>query len=171
MRRGKTVAVRRRVLLVFSCALALAPAVLFMRAQDHTAVRRAETRDNYVEVRVNGAVLGSALVTDANPWPAGVYLPFQTLRHAIDGTDSRSRLRVERSAVFAAATGACRSCIVRVNRAVLISSELHFVEGVAYVPLSDVVRALEGRMTTDVRRTVVTIHVGKCAWCILEPNL
>lgn len=81
----------------------------------------------------------------------------------------RSRLRREGRSLYAVAGGSCRACTLRVLRPVRISGEVQELDGDAYLPLEDLVRALEGRVVADRHRGVFTVHVGTCHWCVLEP--
>jgi hypothetical protein len=69
---------------------------------------------------------------------------------------------------MAVATGGCDGCRLRVARTVLVSGALRSVGGEPHVPLSDIVRALEGRLDVDREGPVYRIHAGICRWCVLE---
>jgi hypothetical protein len=132
----------------------------------------AQPLQRLARVELNGEPLLQALmVSPAAGWPVGEpYVSLRDLRLAIDGRDGpeRSRLREDGRQLMAVATGGCDGCRLRVARTVLVSGALRSVGGEPHVPLSDIVRALEGRLDVDWAGPVYRIHAGICRWCVLE---
>lgn len=122
-------------------------------------------------VELNGQPFATAmLLRPSLPWrPAEAYIAVRDLRAAVDGPSptGRSRLRLEDGRLLATSTGGCDGCRIRVARAVLVSGGVRFSDGVAYVPLADLVRAFEGRLDVDAATGTYRIHVGVCRWCVL----
>ncbi len=154
-------------------ALALAVGAPAARAQDVRSVAKGRIQ---VEIRVNGSAAGGgvALRGIATRVPGGdpaVLVAVAELRRAVDGDGARprSRLRRDGRSLYAVIDGSCRSCTLRVLRPVRISRQVQELDGDAYLPLEDLVRALEGRVVADLPRGLYTVHVGTCHWCVLEP--
>jgi hypothetical protein len=132
----------------------------------------AQPLQRLARVELNGEPLLQALmVSPAAGWPVGEpYVSLRDLRLAIDGREGpeRSRLREDGRQLMAVATGGCDGCRLRVARTVLVSGALRSVGGEPHVPLSDIVRALEGRLDVDRAGPIYRIHAGICHWCVLE---
>lgn len=123
-----------------------------------------------VVVNLNGRKLADATRT-AGPRGEEVLIPVAAIQRAVDGdAAATSRLRVNGRNLAAAATGHCDDCPVRVARPVVVSADVRVIEGVALIPLADLVKAFEGRLEVNAARTVYGIYAGKCTWCILEPR-
>lgn len=146
------------------CLLIAAAAIGALGA---TARPLAAQAPQHVEVRLNDQHLGQALLyADSQE----LLLRLSDLLAAIDGSGATRHLRVDGAALVATQTGACSGCRLAVRRAVRISADVRTVEHTAYVPLTDIKRALEGRIVADTTHRVFNIHVGTCNWCILEPR-
>jgi hypothetical protein len=132
-----------------------------------------EFREQNVEVRLNGRLLVAGVIVRGASQREEVFVPAAGLALAIDGPPPRaqSRLRVEGESIFAARVGACRDCQVQVRRPVMISSRLRYIGGEVHLPLTDLVRAFEGKLSVDRAARVYTIFAGDCNWCVLEPRL
>jgi hypothetical protein len=123
-----------------------------------------------VVVNLNGRKLADGIKQQAGNGEV-VLVPVEAVARAVDGAGSTTnRLRVSGRQLLAAAVGRCDSCPVRVARAVVISADVRVVDGVALIPLADLVKAFEGRLEVNAARTVYGIYAGKCTWCILEPQ-
>jgi hypothetical protein len=121
-------------------------------------------------VRLNGVLLGHGLVMTARH---GVleWVRVADLQRAVDGSAApNGRLRLAGGALHARGVGGCTGCPVRVVRAVVISSRVRTLERERYIPLEDVARAFEARVSHDTARTTYSLHAGECGWCILEPR-
>lgn len=128
------------------------------------------SRGQGVEVRVNGRALAPGLIVPAAAGREEVFVSVAGLARAIDGAapQGQPRLRVAGPALYAAAEGGCPGCPVRVRRPVLISPRLRTIGTEPYLPLSDLVRAFEGKLSADRAAGVYTIFAGSCHWCVLE---
>jgi hypothetical protein len=123
-----------------------------------------------VVVNLNGRKLADATRT-AGPRGEEVLIPVAAIQRAVDGEAAvTSRLRVNGRNLAAASVGHCDDCPVRVARPVVVSADVRVVDGVALIPLGDLVKAFEGRLEVNAARTVYGIYAGKCTWCILEPR-
>ncbi|MFH1833784.1 MAG: hypothetical protein ABH877_02065 [bacterium] len=93
------------------------------------------------------------------------------LARALDGTEEigGGRLLVRGSRLFATRTGGCPGCPLRVRRPVLVSSRVTPPEKGRYLPLADLILALEGQLEGGASAGDIRIRVGPCRWCILEP--
>lgn len=156
-----------RILPARVMALALGCALLLPQSDVHGSVPDASVA---VVVNLNGRKLADGIkqrTADAEV----VLVPVEAVARAVDGAGSTTnRLRVSGRQLLAAAVGRCDSCPVRVARAVVISADVRVVDGVALIPLVDLVKAFEGRLEVNAARTVYGIYAGKCTWCILEPQ-
>lgn len=125
-----------------------------------------------VRIQLNGTLLARGRLLRRSPGDAAVYVSVRDLAAAIDGREAAepSRLRASGSRLDAVAAGGCGGCALRVVRPVRISGAVRRMDGEAYVPLVDLVRALEGRLEADARPGSYGIFVGACAWCVLEPG-
>lgn len=123
-------------------------------------------------VLLNGNPLGRASLEGRHGAREDALLRVADLAMAVDGPapGARRHLDLRGASLYATALGGCESCPVRVKRAVLISSRLRLVNEEPYLPLRDLVRALEGKLEVDTATGVYGIHAGACTWCILEPN-
>lgn len=117
------------------------------------------------QVSINGKPLAQAVRLEEE-----IYVPVSALLRAVDGPTHAARLRVAGRQLYGAAEGGCLGCALRVRRAVLISSRLRRVTGELCLPLSDLVRALEGRLEVDHEARIYAIYAGACSWCVLEPR-
>jgi hypothetical protein len=153
----------RVVLTVAVSTLALGSAAA---AQDRAAERPVQRA---VEIRLNGERLGRGLVLVEQDHEE-VWLRVADLRTAVDGATTGDRLRSSGRELHAAAPGGCADCRVRVVRQVMISRRVRARAGEAYVPLEDVARAFEAKVSHDPGAAVIHLHVGECRWCILEPR-
>jgi hypothetical protein len=123
-----------------------------------------------IEVRLNGEILGHGLAVTARQGTLE-WLRVADLQRAVDGSVApNGRLRHSGGSLHARAVGGCAGCPVRVVRAVVISSRVGTLQREAHVPLEDVARAFEARVSHDTERTVYSLHVGECGWCVLEPR-
>jgi hypothetical protein len=123
-----------------------------------------------IEVRLNEELLGQGL-TVATRHGSLEWVRVADLQRAVDGNAApNGRLRVAGGALHARGVGGCAGCPVRVVRAVVISSRVRMLERERYVPLEDVARAFEAKVSHDAARTVYRLHAGDCGWCVLEPR-
>ncbi len=132
----------------------------------------AELDAQQVEVRLNGRLLAPGVAAPAAPGKGEVFVSVAGLARAVDGAtpNGRSRLRIEGRALYAAVEGGCAGCHVQVRRPVLISPRLRVIGAETYLPLEDLVRAFEGKLSADRAAGVYTIFAGDCSWCVLEPR-
>jgi hypothetical protein len=132
----------------------------------------AELDAQKVEVRLNGRLLAPGVAAPAVLGKGEVFVSVAGLARAVDGANSNghSRLRIEGRALYAAAEGGCAECYVQVRRPVLISPRLRVIGAETYLPLPDLVRAFEGKLSVDHRGGIYTIFAGSCNWCVLEPR-
>jgi hypothetical protein len=101
----------------------------------------------------------------------GIWMRVADLRHAVDGDETVTRrLRSSGRQLHASALGSCAACRIRVVRQVVISRRVRVRAGEPYVPLEDVARAFEAKVSHDAPASVIHLHVGECRWCILEPR-
>jgi hypothetical protein len=121
-----------------------------------------------VRIEMNGRLLADVATAEGDE----VLLPVDALVRAVDGARpaDASRLRNDGRRLYAAGVGGCDGCLLRVARPVVISERVRIVDGVAVLPLSDLVAALEGRVRRHPDTGVHEIFAGKCTWCILEPR-
>jgi hypothetical protein len=121
-----------------------------------------------VRIEMNGRLLADVAVAEGDE----VLLPVDALVRAVDGgrPADASRLRHDGRRLYAAGVGGCSGCLLRVARPVVISERVRTVDGVAVLPLADLVAALEGRLRRHPDTGVHEIFAGKCTWCILEPR-
>jgi hypothetical protein len=97
-----------------------------------------------------------------------VWLRLLDLQRAVDGPAApQGRLRRSDRVLHATEVEGCPTCRVRIVRAVLVSGRGRLLAREPYVPLEDVVRAVEGSL--DAARDLYSLHVGECRWCILTP--
>jgi hypothetical protein len=122
-----------------------------------------------VEIRLNGEPLGRGLVL-VERGREEAWVRVADLRNAVDGSTAGDRLRWSGRELHAAALGGCATCRFRVVRQVVISRRVRDRAGEAYVPLEDVARAFEAKVSQDAGASVIHLHVGECRWCILEPR-
>jgi hypothetical protein len=123
-----------------------------------------------IEVRLNGEFLGQGLAVTARHGTLE-WVRVADLQRAVDGSAApKGRLRHSGGSLHARAVGGCPGCPVRVVRAVVISSRVRTLEREGHVPLDDVARAFEAKVSHDTARTVYSLHVAECGWCILEPR-
>lgn len=154
---------RRVVLAVALPTLAFGSAAA---AQDR-AVERPSQRA--VEIRLNGERLGRGLVV-VEQGREEAWLRVGDLRNAVDGSTTGDRLQTWGQELHAAAAGGCATCRYQVVRQVVISRRVRLRAGQPYVPLEDVARAFEAKVSQDPDASVIHLHVGECRWCILEPR-
>ena len=122
-------------------------------------------------IRVNGMPVGRAIAGEAGGRAAGLLVAIADIASAIDGTaaSGRGRLLTQGARLFATRTGGCRTCPLQVRRPVLLSARVIRREDGAYVPLADLITALEGRVEDPTGEGEIRIRVSVCRWCILEP--
>lgn len=120
-------------------------------------------------VELNGSAFARGVAVPAGGKAPRLLLDVADLKSAVDGGETASRLHVRGSSLYAVGDGSCTGCLLRVQRPVLISSAVQRIADRLYVPLEDVVRAVEGRLVEVEAPGVYGIHVGVCTWCILEP--
>jgi hypothetical protein len=135
-------------------------------AQDRTVERQVQRA---VEIRLNGERLGRGLVL-VEQGREEAWLRVADLMHAVDGSIEGNRLRNSGRDLYAAGVGGCAACRFQVVRQVVISRRLRVRVGEAYVPLEDVARAFEAKVSHEPGAFVIHLHVGECRWCILEPR-
>jgi hypothetical protein len=116
------------------------------------------------DLTINGKTIARTLVSDRGR----IYVSVPDLERAIDG-DSHERLKLNGASLLAIADGSCKGCSLVVRRAVQISGNVRFFPNGPYIPLDDLVRALEARLDTTVH-TNLNLYVGSCSWCILAPQ-
>jgi hypothetical protein len=133
-----------------------------------TAAAQDRPVERTVEIRLNGERLGRGLVL-AGRGGAEAWMRVADLRDGVDGS-AGNRLRTSGRELHAAAPGGCATCRIRVVRQVVISRRVRVRAGEAYVPLQDVARAFEAKVSQDAGASVIHLHVGECRWCILEPR-
>lgn len=121
-----------------------------------------------VEIRLNGERLGRGLVL-VEQGREEAWVRVADLKQAVDGSTPGERLRSSGRELHAAALGGCATCRFRVVRQVVISRRVRARAGEPYVPLEDVARAFEAKVSQDTGASVIHLHVGECRWCILEP--
>jgi hypothetical protein len=122
-----------------------------------------------VEIRLNGEPLGRGLVLMEHGREEA-WVRVADLGNAVDGSTAGDRLRRSGRELHAAALGGCATCRFRVVRQVVISHRVRTWAGEPYVPLEDVARAFEAKVSLDAGASVIHLHVGECRWCILEPQ-
>jgi hypothetical protein len=133
------------------------------------AEAQARPAERTVEVRLNGERLGHGVIV-LERGRAEASMRVADLRQAVDGSGAGNRLRSSGRELHAVALGGCVSCRFQVVRQVVISRRLRVRAGEAYVPLEDVARAFEAKVSQDAGASVIHLHVGECRWCILEPR-
>jgi hypothetical protein len=122
-----------------------------------------------VVIRLNGERLAQGLVV-VERGREGAWVRVADLRHAVDGSTAGNRLRNSGRELHAIALGGCAACRFRVVRQVVISRRVRVWGDEPHVPLEDVVRAFEAKVSQDPGASVIHLHVGECRWCILEPR-
>jgi hypothetical protein len=146
-------------------APALTPGTAAM-AQNRTVERQVQRA---VEIRLNGERLGRGLVL-VQRGREEAWLRVADLMHAVDGTIDGNRLRSSGRELYAVGVGGCATCRFQVVRQVVISRRLQARSGELYLPLEDVARAFEAKVSHEPGAFVIQLHVGECRWCILEPR-
>jgi hypothetical protein len=153
-----------RVVLAVACStLALGSAAAAQEGAVERPVQRA------VEIRLNGERLGRGLVL-VEQGREEAWVRVADLRTAVDGFTTGGRLRSSGRELHAAAPGGCATCRFQVVRQVVISRRVRERAGEPYVPLEDVARAFEAKVSHEPGASVIHLHVGECRWCILEPR-
>jgi len=132
----------------------------------------AESASDSRLIRVNAVPIGRAVGSEAGAGEANLVVAIRDLAGVIDGAggSGRSRLLLQGSQLFATRTGGCARCPLRVRRAVLLSARVTTRADGRYIPLTDLVLALEGRIEGPTGSGDIRILVGSCCWCILEPG-
>jgi ribosomal protein L37E len=133
------------------------------------AAAQARAVERPVEIRLNGERLGRGLML-VEQGREEVWLRVADLWHAIDGSDAGKRLRRSGRELYAAELGGCAACRFGVVRQVVVSRRVRDRAGEPYVPLEDVARAFEAKVSQVAGASVIHLHVGECRWCILEPR-
>jgi hypothetical protein len=134
-----------------------------------TAARRGPAQ-RPIEVRLNGMLLGQGLVASAG-LDTLAWFRVTDLQRAVDGSAApHGRLRRSGGALYARDVGGCADCAVHVVRAVVISNRIRTMGREGFVPLEDVARAFEARLSHDTARTIYSLHADECGWCILAPR-
>lgn len=135
-----------------------------------TAPLAAQSSALPIEVRLNGERIGFARIDEDRG--GRLLIRVDDLRRAVDGGADAgpSRLEVQGRRLVATAFAPCPGCSIAVRRSVVVSTELTSKRGILYMPLDDLVRAVEGRLARGPEAHTVVIHVGQCSWCILEPR-
>lgn len=123
-------------------------------------------------IRVNGVAVGRAIASGAGDGAAHLIVAIGDIARVIDGPAGagRSHLLLREQGLFATRTGGCATCPLRVRRAVLLSARVTRRGDGRYVPLTDLVLALEGWIEDAAGAGDILIRVGECRWCILEPG-
>jgi len=123
-------------------------------------------------VRVNGVAVGRAIASGAGDGMANLIVAIGDIAGVIDGPagSGQSHLLLRGQWLFAIRTGGCAACALRVRRAVLLSTRVSRRADGGYVPLTDLVSALEGWVENTAGAGDILIRVGDCRWCSLEPG-
>lgn len=159
-----------RLTLLLACSALLSPLLPAPAgAQSGSREAAAAAAPRGVRVELNGGAFARGVALREADQAPRLLVDLEDLQAAVDGTDPRPRLIVRGGALYATAAGSCAGCLLRVQRPVLISARIERVVDRLYVPLEDVVRALEGRVVETGSPDAYGIHVGVCTWCILEP--
>lgn len=148
------------------------PAVHASPVEPGGAAARGREQEALVRVRLNDRPFATAVRLEDAASGEGVFLRVRDLARAVDGDgpSTRPRLRLAGDRLYAVALGGCEACTVQVRRTVLLSSRVRTIDREGYLPLEDVVRALEGRLERDDAGRAYGIFAGACTWCILEPK-
>jgi hypothetical protein len=169
-RAGRLAAAGPAAALLLGVVLAAAAPTLAPAGTAAVADRAVEGQvQRAVEIRLNGERLGRGLVL-VERGREGVWMRVADLRHAVDGAGTATRLRSSGRELHASALGGCTACRYRVVRQVVISRRVRVRAGEPYVPLEDVARAFEAKVSQGAGAAVIHLHVGECRWCILEPR-
>ncbi len=123
-------------------------------------------------IRVNGVPVGWAVAGGSDGGAAALVVAIGDIAGVIDGParSGRRHLLLQGPQLFAMRTGGCATCPLRVRRAVLLSAHVTRRGDGGYVPLADLVLALEGWIEGPADNGDIRIRVGSCRWCILEPG-
>ncbi len=129
-----------------------------------------ESPSGGVLIRVNGVAVGRAVASGAGSGTADPIVAVGDIARVIDGPahSGRGHLFLQGPRLFATRTGGCATCPLRVHRTVLLSAHVTRRGKGAYVPLADLVLALEGRIEDPAGTGDIQIRVESCRWCILE---
>ena len=126
-------------------------------------------------IRINGVAVGRAIASGGGNGAAESIIAIDDIAGVIDGParSGRRHLLLQGSRLFATRTGGCPKCPLRVRRAVLLSARVTRRGGRSYVPLADLVLALEGRIEEANGARDIRIRVGSCsggAFSSLDPG-
>jgi hypothetical protein len=123
-------------------------------------------------IRVNGVAVGRAVASGGGNGAADLIVAVGDIARVIDGParSAGRHLLVQGPRLFATRTGGCATCPLRVRRTVLLSAHVTRRGNDGYVPLADLVLALEGRIEDPAGTGDIRIRAGSCCWCILEPG-